>query len=84
MARRITVTLDEPLELALRQAPRRLRLPRSASDSERLRAYARRGYEAVLDDERLETYRRWADDPEIGVFSEAAFGAAAEDDIFKD
>jgi hypothetical protein len=84
MSRRITVTLDEPLERALRQAPKRLRLSRSASDAERLRAYARRGYEAALDEERLETYRRWADEPEMGVFAEAAFRAAAEDEVFKD
>ena len=84
MARRITVTLDAGLEKALREAPRRLGLSRSASDSERLREYVRRGYASALDAERLETYRRWADDPEIPAFAEAATGLAAKHRLFAD
>lgn len=67
--RRITVSLDSALEDALEEAPRRLGLDKDAPDAERLRAYTRLGYlhtlEAELDEERLATYRVWADDPEI-------------------
>lgn len=74
--RRITVSLDEALEDALREAPRRLGLEGDAPDAERLRAYARLGYlhtlEAELDEERLATYRVWADDPEIAEFGRVA------------
>ncbi len=74
--RRITVTLDGALEDALDEAPRRLGLDKDAPDAERLRAYARLGYlhtlEAELDEERLATYRVWADDPEIAEFGRVA------------
>jgi len=74
--RRITVSLDEALEEALTEAPRRLGLEKHAPDAERLRAYARLGYlhtlEAELDEERLATYRVWADDPEIADFGRVA------------
>jgi hypothetical protein len=74
--RRITVSLDEPLEDALREAPRRLGLQGDAPDAERLRAYARLGYlhtlELELDEERLATYRVWADDPELAEFGRVA------------
>jgi hypothetical protein len=50
------------------------------SDAERLRAYARLGYlhtlEAELDEERLATYRVWADDPEIAEFARLSAGLA--------
>jgi hypothetical protein len=84
MARRVTVTLDPALERALREAPRRLGIPRSASVSERLREYVRRGYEAALDAERLETYRRWADARDIPEFAEATTRVAAKHGLFKD
>ena len=86
--RRITVSLDDALEEALAQAPRRLGLESDASDAERLRAYARLGYlhtlEAELDEERLATYRVWADDPEIAEFARAATRRAAERRVFED
>jgi hypothetical protein len=82
MARRVTVTLDPALEKALREAPRRLGVSRSASLSERLREYARRGYEAALDVERLETYQRWAGDQEIGEFARASSRRAAARGLF--
>ena len=84
MARRLTVSLDNTLELALREAPVRLELAESASDSERLREYARRGYEATLDEERLLTYQRWADDPEIAAVARASSRRAAERGAFED
>jgi hypothetical protein len=78
--KRLTITIDEELEQAMSEAPKRLGLERSASASERLRALARRGYEAELeserDEERLATYRRWADDPEMGFFPRAALKAS--------
>ena len=43
--RRITITLDEGLETALDEAPRRLGVESDAPDAEKLRAYARLGYE---------------------------------------
>lgn len=79
--RRITVSLDDTLEDALEEAPRRLGLQADAPDAERLRAYARLGYlhtlEAELDEERLATYRVWADDPEIAEVGRVAFRLAA-------
>ena len=88
MAKRLTITIDDALEAAIREAPKRLAIPRDSSDSERLRAYARLGYQTALereiDAQRLETYRRWADDPEMGVFSEAASRAAAKAGLFRD
>jgi hypothetical protein len=88
MAKRLTITIDDALEAAIREAPKRLAIPRDSSESERLRAYARLGYQTALEREidvkRLETYQRWADDPEMGVVAEAAFEAAVEDGFFRD
>jgi hypothetical protein len=88
MGKRLTITIDDALEAAIREAPKRLAIPRDSSDSERLRAYARLGYQTTLereiDEKRLETYRRWADDPAMGVFVEAASRAAAKDGLFQD
>ena len=84
MARRLTVSLDETLERALKEAPSRLSLNAATSASERLREYARRGYEAALEEERLATYRRWADDPEIAAVGRAASRRAAERGAFAD
>jgi len=88
MAKRLTITIDDALEAAIREAPRRLHIARDSSDSERMRAYARLGYETALerelDAERLATSRRWADDPEMGVFPEAASRAAATAGLFRD
>jgi hypothetical protein len=88
MAKRLTITIDDALEAAIREAPKRLAMQRDSSDSERLRAYARLGYQTALEREidvkRLETYRRWADDPEMGVFVEAASRAAAKAGLFRD
>lgn len=86
--RRITVSLDAPLEDALREAPRRLGLDGDAPDAERLRAYARLGYlhtlEAELDEERLATYRAWADDPEIAEIAGVVAKRAAAAGLFED
>ena len=80
--------LDEALEDALTEAPRRLGLEQDAPDAERLRAYARLGYlhtlEAELDEERHATYRVWADDPEIAEFARAATRHAAQHGVFED
>ena len=88
MAKRLTITIDDDLEAAIREGPKRLAIPRDSSDSERLRAYARLGYQTALEREidvkRLETYRRWADEPEMGVFVEAASRAAAKHGLFRD
>ncbi len=84
MSKRLTIALDDTLELALREAPARLRLPQSASSAERLREYARLGYEATLDEERLATYRRWADDPEIAEVPRATVRRAARRGVFGD
>lgn len=79
--RRITVTLDDALELAIAEASRRLGVESDASDAEKLRAYARLGYEQTLEDEldeaRLATYRAWAGEPEMGVTARAASRRAA-------
>ena len=81
MMRRITVTLDEALEQAIAEAPERLGVEPDASDAEKLRAYARLGYEQTLEDEldkaRLATYRAWAAEPESGVVARAASRRAA-------
>lgn len=86
--RRITVSLDEALEDALEEAARRLGLPEDAPDAEKLRAYARLGYlhtlEAELDEERLATYRVWADDPEIVSAARGAARRAAARGLFED
>ncbi len=88
MARRLTITLDTGLENAVRDAPRLLGLPRRSSQSERLRELARFGYEAALerelDEKRLETFDRWAEDPEMGVFPEAALRAGVKHGLFQD
>ncbi len=88
MAKRLTLTMDDVLEMVIKEAPERLGLPRSASRAERLRAWAVLGYEKLLeeelDEQRLETYKEWADDPEIGQFSEAALRAAAKAGLFRD
>lgn len=84
--RRITVTLDPVLERALDEASRRLGLDDSESDSEKLRAWVRLGYlhtlEEDLDDERLHTYRAWADAPEMGTVARAASRRAARRGVF--
>jgi len=88
MAKRLTITIDDELEAAIQEAPKRLAIPRDSSDSERLRAYARLGYETALEREidvkRLETYRRWANEPEMGVFPEAALRASVRAGLFRD
>ena len=84
MARRLTVSLDDFLENAIAEAPTRLDLAASSSASERLREYVRRGYEAALDEQRLETYRRWADEPEMGAVARAAFRTAVRRGVFRD
>lgn len=88
MAKRLTISMDDVLEMVIKEAPQRLGLPRTASRAERLRAWAVLGYEKLLEEEldreRLETYREWADDPEIGEFSEAALRAAAKAGLFRD
>ena len=86
--RRITVSLDEALEDALHEAPRRLGLEQDAPDAERLRAYARLGYlhtlEAELDEERLATYRVWAEAPEIHEVGKVVARRAAARGAFED
>ena len=84
MAKRITVSLDETLEQALAEAPSRLNLDAATSASERLREYARRGYDSTLEEERLATYRRWADDDEIALVGRALSRRAAERGAFAD
>ncbi|HET7045158.1 MAG TPA: hypothetical protein VFI37_09940 [Gaiellaceae bacterium] len=85
--RRLTISLEDELEQAIEAAPELLGVPDSASASERLRAYARRGYLASLesrhDEQRLATYRDWAEAPEIGEAA-AAFEAAAGSGVFGD
>jgi hypothetical protein len=88
MTRRLTITLDEELEAAISEAPKNLGLDESSSEAERLRAYARRGYEAALeealDEARLKTYREWASDPEMGVVARALRNRAARHRLFTD
>ena len=88
VTQRMTVTLDDELRQALEDAPNLLDLPHNASDSEKLREYARLGYHTVcedrLDEERLETYRRWADAPEMGETARAASRRAAARGVFTD
>src|SRR5207253_1665594 len=88
MRRRITVSLDEVLEHALSEAPERLGVRSDAADAERIRAYARLGYEAALerefDEARLATYRAWADAPEMGAVVRAASRRAAGRGVFED
>ena len=88
MARRITVSLDNVLEQALEEAPGRLGMDEDAADAEKLRAYARIGYEHALEDElddaRLATYRAWAAEPEMGAVARAASRRAATRGIYED
>jgi hypothetical protein len=88
MARRLTITLDDELEAAISEAPKNLGLDDGSSDAERLREYARRGFEAVLEEqherERMKTYREWASDPEMGVVAEAALRSAVRHGLFRD
>jgi hypothetical protein len=86
--RRLTVSLEDELEQAIEEAPSLLDLPDAASDSEKLRAYARFGYrrrrEDLLEQERLATYRAWADLPEMSEAAKAAFRTAAARGVFED
>lgn len=88
MAKRLTISMDDVLELVIKEAPQRLGLPRTASRAERLRAWAVLGYEKLLEEEldreRLETYKEWADDPEMGVISGAIFRRNAEAGLYRD
>jgi broad specificity phosphatase PhoE len=92
MAKRITVTIDDALHTALAEAPARLGLPDDASESERLREWARLGYQRALEEEmdrqRLATYEDWAGDPEfvaeLVAESDAALRLAAESGLFED
>ena len=88
MTRRITVSLDNLLERALEEAPGRLGIDEDAADAEKLRAYARIGYEHTLEDEldeaRLATYRAWADEPEMGAVARAASRRGAARGISED
>lgn len=88
MPRRLTVTIDETLDAALKEAPQRIGVANDAADAERLREYARIGYETTLESEldeaRLATYRAWADAPEMGSIARAASRRAAERGLFED
>jgi hypothetical protein len=88
MSRRLSITLDDELEAAISEAPKHLRLDEEASDAERLREYARRGYEAALqeeiDQERLKTYRAWASDPGMGTVPRNLKRRAARHKLFTD
>ena len=87
MMRRLSVSIDETLETALREAPTRIGVSENAADAEKLREYARLGYqhalEAELDDARLATYRAWADAPELGTVARAASRRAAARGVFQ-
>ncbi len=86
--RRLTVSIDEMLETALAEAPQRLGVANNAADSEKLRAYARVGYEHTLerelDEARLATYRAWADEPELGTIARIASKRATARGAFED
>ena len=88
MAKRLTISMDDVLELVIKEAPQRLGLPRTSSRAERLRAWAVLGYEKLLEEEmdreRLETYKEWADDPEMGVISGAIFRRGIEAGLYSD
>jgi hypothetical protein len=88
MTRRLTISLEDELEQALAEAPSLLDLSPEASDSEKLRAYARLGYERSLDDkrqeQRLATYRAWADLPEMSEVARATFRQSARRGVFRD
>lgn len=88
MVRRLTVSIDETLEAALKEAPERIGVADDAADAEKLREYARIGYEHALENEldeaRLATYRAWADAPEMGAVARAASRRAARRGLFED
>lgn len=88
LMRRLTISIDETLETALAEASERLGVAENAPDAEKLRRYARLGYEYALENEldeaRLATYRAWTDAPEIGDFARAAFRRAAARGVFED
>ena len=88
MMRRITISLDDVLEHALEEAPGRLGIDEDTADAEKLRAYARIGYEHTLehdlDEARLATYRAWADEPEMGTVARAVSRRAAARGIYED
>jgi hypothetical protein len=85
--RRITISLDDALERALDEAPERLGIAEDAADAEKLRAYARVGYEHSLEEEldqaRLATYHDWATEPEMGTTAKAAVRRAAARDVYE-
>ena len=86
--RRLTVSIDVTLETALKEAPQRIGVADGASDAEKLREYARIGYEHTLENEldeaRLATYRSWADAPEMGTVARAASRRGATHGLFED
>ena len=88
MLRRLSVSIDETLETALREAPERIGVRGDAADAEKLREYARLGYELTLerelDEARPATYRAWADAPEMGAIARAASRRAAKHGLFED
>lgn len=88
MMRRITVSLDDVLEQALEEAPKRLGIDDDAADAEKLRAWVRIGYlhtlEGELDEARLATYRAWADAPDTGTVARAASRRAAARGVHED
>lgn len=85
--RRITISVDDVLEQAIEEAAARLGLDEGTADSEKLRAYARIGYERTLEGEleeaRLATYRAWADDPELSAFARSASRRAAGRGVYE-
>ncbi len=88
MTRRLTITIEDDLEHAIEEAAELLDIPEGASDSEKFRAYARLGYEVSLDEsrerERLATYHRWANAPEMIEMAEATFRSALNHGVFED
>lgn len=88
MVRRLLVSIDESLETALKEAPDLIGVADDAPDAEKLREYARIGYqhalESELDEARLATYRAWVDTPEMGAVARAAFRRAAGRSLFED
>jgi hypothetical protein len=88
LARRLTISLDDTLEAALAEAAERIGVAEGAADSEKLREYARLGYEraleAELDEARFATYRAWADADEMGSVARAASRRAAQRGVFQD
>ena len=68
--------MDKVLDMAIKEAPERLGVPRSSSKAERIRAWARQGYIKALEDEldrkRIETWDDWAGSPEMAESAEIA------------